>query len=128
MKPEAGATTKKPAADKAKPVTTKKSSGPPAKKPVQVIENEKAKVDSKKASKEEDLPVARKPGKSPARRLGGKKKKEKICKVVPAPKPSCNTTQHGCCPDGVSPAQGPFGAGKTKASLMSTGSYSFIVI
>lgn len=52
------------------------------------------------------------PAKSKAKQpLGGGKKKKKFCKVIVPERPNCNTTQHGCCPDGTTPAKGPFGAG-----------------
>ena len=77
-----------------------------------------------KADKKDDPMVqprkpAKKPAKTPARKLGGKKKKVKVCKVVPPPKPPCNTTQYGCCPDGSSPAQGPFAAGERMFNILS---------
>ena len=78
-----------------KDVTTKKADGATTKKP----------TDAK--------PTTKAPGKSKAKKLGGGKKK-KMCKAVIPEKPNCNTTQHGCCPDGTTVAKGPFGAGKNK--------------
>ena len=81
----------KPAAT-GKDVTTKKSSAPTTKMPKGGVATTKA------------------PGKSKAKKLVGGKKK-KMCKAVMVEKPNCNTTQHGCCPDGTTVAKGPFGAG-----------------
>lgn len=93
-------------ADDKKESTTQK----PGKKPsVEVIENEKVKADS--AKKTGGKARSKSPGKSKARKFPKKTKLEKVCSVVPAPKPPCNTTEYGCCPDGVSPAKGPFEAG-----------------
>lgn len=106
--------TKKPATTEVKPTTTttKKPAKATVKKPdVQVIENDKVKADSDSSPKREDnMPLA-KPPKSKAKSFPGKKKKVKVCKVVAQPKPKCDKTEYGCCPDGVSPAKGPFEAG-----------------
>lgn len=93
----------------AKAATTKK---PTTKKPdVQVIENDKVKADAAASSERNDKLPTPKPGKSKAKSFPGKKKKMKVCKVVPPPQTKCDMTEYGCCPDGVSPAKGPFEAG-----------------
>lgn len=86
--------------------TSKETSTKPtvAKKPVEVIENDAVKQENKKMG-------ASKAAKCKAKTFPGKKKKAKVCRVVEAPKPDCSSTPHGCCPDGISPAKGPFETG-----------------
>ena len=92
----------------------------PKKAGVEVIENDKVKADAAASKKgKEDSKTAAKPGKSKS--FPGKKKKMKVCKVVPQPKPKCDTTEYGCCPDGTSPAKGPFESGIFELSFQLTG-------
>ena len=94
----------------------------PKKAGVEVIENDKVKADAAASKKgKEDSKTAAKPGKSKAKSFPGKKKKMKVCKVVPQPKPKCDTTEYGCCPDGTSPAKGPFESGIFELSIQLTG-------
>lgn len=100
-----------------KPSTKKETTtSKPSKKPgVEVIENDKVKADaaaSKKGKEDSTRVDTAKPGRSKAKSpFSGKKKKMKVCKVVAPPKPKCDATEYGCCPDGTSPAKGPFEAG-----------------
>jgi hypothetical protein len=91
--------TQKPTKDAKKDVTTVKPAKTAKKPGVEVIESDTMKS------------VTKAPGKSKAKSFPGKKKKVKECRVVTPEKPTCDKTDYGCCPDGVTAAKGPFEAG-----------------
>ena len=98
--------TQKPSKDAKKDATTVKPAKTVKKPGVEVIESDTMKSGTKA------------PGKSKAKSFPGKKKKVKECRVVTPEKPNCNKTEYGCCPDGVTPAKGPFEAGNNNFSSL----------
>ncbi|CAG0888031.1 unnamed protein product [Darwinula stevensoni] len=87
--------------------------------------DEKKKEEKKDEKKEEDAKKAKevkkpgKPGKvveSKARKKEeASKKKKRVCK--PKPLPDCKKSDFGCCPDGITISQGPFGSGCEEIKL-----------
>ena len=77
---------------------------------------------TKEKEKEKEKKKKKKKKKTPEEKLQGSSKAEgirdalppkktRVCRVEASPQRGCNSTDFGCCPDGVTPAEGPFSAG-----------------
>jgi hypothetical protein len=61
--------------------------------------------------------VSKAPGKSKVESFHAVKKKVKEYRVVTPEKPTCDKTEYGCCPEGVTAAKGPLEAGNLTPAI-----------